>query len=432
MNNRSLLVFRVLLGVFVASVLLVVALILAPDEEPSELSGSMRAQGLSAVDTYAEGFIYQMGLGAPLGTDPARFGAARIAAYQDALAQSDDSSLNYEEKLPANALALMSVEEWGNCPLDTSPCIEALLKDQPKLNRLISQSTEIFKRYQHYLSLQHHENTLLNRYDAPVPSMHYVTQGNFALRFRALAMANAGDAVGAMNMLLGDITRQRELLGGANTVIDKVIFSSIVANDITTLNALQAWGLAAPSSELAALTRQELSFAQPLAWEYTMNALLFDRLSVSRNAFSDEFEVPEWVVHAALKKNMFLNQLAVRMSQFTENSEQSLEAFSAEQEPSEISWFGIVLNPLGSAFTSMIDDTNYNHYSARTQDLGKQILLFNQLVQGSMKSIQLESSPLGFNRVGESQVCFDRAYRSNKQSKAICLLTTLEGTSPLD
>ncbi len=161
-----------------------------------------------------------------------------------------------------------------------------------------------------------------------------------------------------------------------------------------------------------------------------MNALLFDRLSVSRNAFSDEFEVPEWVVHSALKKNMFLNQLAVRMSLFTETSEQSLEAFSAEQEPSEISWFGIVLNSLCSAFTSMIDDTNYNYYSARTQDLGKQILLFNQLVQGSVKSIQLESSPLGFNRVDESQVCFDRAYRSNKQSKAICLLTPPEDTSP--
>ncbi|SDT86823.1 hypothetical protein SAMN05216296_0051 [Pseudomonas pohangensis] len=430
MNNRSLLVFRVLFGVFMASVLLLVALILAPDEEPSELSSSLKAQGLSAVDTYAEGFIYQMGLGAPLGTDPSRFGAARITAYQDALAGSDASSFGYEEKLPANALALMNPEEWGNCPLDTATCIQALLKDQPKLNRLISQSAEIFKRYQRNLSLQHHHNTLINRYDAPSPPMQYVTQGNLALRFRALALANAGDAVGTTNMLLADIARQRELLADANTIIDKVIFSNIVTNDITTLNTLQALGLAAPSSELPALTRLELSFAGPLAWEFAMNALLFEQLSENRNAFSYDFEVPEWVVHAALKKNMFLNQLAVRMSQFTENSEQSLETFSAEQEPSEISWFGIVLNPLGSVFTTMIDETNYNHYSARTQDLGKQILLFNHLAHGSVKSTQLESSPLGFHRVGESQVCFDRAYRSDKQSKAICLLTSHEVTSP--
>ena len=50
MSNLGLVIFRVMVGLLLAVVLLVTTLILAPDEAPTDLSNALRAQGLSAVD----------------------------------------------------------------------------------------------------------------------------------------------------------------------------------------------------------------------------------------------------------------------------------------------------------------------------------------------------------------------------------------------
>lgn len=430
MSNPGLLIFRVMVGLLLAVVLLVTSLILAPDEAPSELSNAMRTQGLSAVDIYAEGFTYQLGLGAPLGIDPAQYGATRIAAYQDALANSEDPTFQYAEKIQANVLPLLSTKEWEQCPLETSTCIKALLQDELKLTRLIEQSAELFRRYQHYLRLQGHQNTLLNRFDAPSDYSQYVTQGNFALRFRALNTARQGDEEGATEMLLADISRHRELMTAANTLLAKIVSNQAVINDLTLLNALQAWGLAAPSEAIPAMTQSELGFAAPIAWEFGSYALLFDDLSENRNAFSHDFKVPMWVVHSALKKNMFLNQLAQRMDKFIENSTRGPDEFSVEDEPSEITALGLLFNPVGTAFVRMTDETNYNHYSARTQDLRKQIVLFNQTIQSGHPQSDTDEAALGFRSAGEGKICFDRFYQSQNQSKDICLLMQSKRSTP--
>ena len=430
MSNPGLLIFRVMVGLLLAVVLLVAALIFAPDEAPSELSNAMRTHGLSAVDTYAEGFIYQLGIGAPIGKDPARFGMARINAYQEAMSQPMDDSFEYREKISANELPLMDTKEWGSCSLDQWQCIGALLTDESRLNRLVLQSEEIYKRYEHLLSLQHHENTLLTRFDEPDVHMQYLSQGNFALIFRALKAAIVDSDESVTAILMADVTRLRELLAGANTVVSKVVYCAAIARDIYVLNALQVWGLAAPTGELPELTRQELSFARPLAREFAMNALMFDRLSESRNAFSFDFELPTWVLHSTFKKNMFLNQLAVRMNRFIENAERSPQAFSTAEVPSEIGWLGMLFNPIGSAYIKIADDINFDNYSSRTQDLNKQIILYNQIRQGRNQWSESSSYQLGFHQGDASLVCFDRHRPSKDMSKEICLVTSAQRSEP--
>ena len=76
MNNLALWVFRLMISLLLTFLALIVFLILAPDETPSELSSRLRAEGNSAVGNYGEGFTYLMGIGAPAGAEP-RPAAAR-------------------------------------------------------------------------------------------------------------------------------------------------------------------------------------------------------------------------------------------------------------------------------------------------------------------------------------------------------------------
>ncbi len=422
MNNLALWVFRLMISLLLMFLALFVFLILAPDEAPSELSARLRAEGNSAVGNYGEGFTYLMGIGAPAGADPSRSGTRRIVAYLEALSQPHDEQYDYLEKIPAKNLPMLDSSDWGGCALDQPQCVAGLLTNEKKLDELISASEEIFRRYQQLLRLQNHENSLPNHFDAPSAHMQYVAQGNFALIFRAIKAAIVDPDEHATSLLMADIARHRELLAQANTLVAKMVHSAAIERNTSVLNALQIWELADSSAPLPELSKAERSFAKPLAWEFAANAILFDELSESKNLFSFEFELPEWTNRAALKKNKFLNRLAVRTQNFIDNSERDLGRFSTAETRSEIGGLDLLINPVGSAFIKIADDTNYDTFSAQTQDLSKQILLFNQIRQGRTQWMARGKDPLGFYEEGETPVCFDRLLPRESQNQQVCLL----------
>ncbi len=422
MNNLSLWVFRLMISLLLMFLALIVFLILAPDETPSELSARLRAEGNSAVGNYGEGFTYLMGIGAPAGADPSRLGLTRIVAYLEALSQPHDEQFEYLEKIPSQKLPMLYQTDWGGCDIGHPQCIAGLLANEKDLDDLISFSEEIFRRYQQLLRLQNHENSFPNRFDAPAAHMQFVAQGNFALIFRAIKSAIVDPGEHAASVLMADIARHRELLAQANTIIAKIVHSAAIERTISVLNALQILGLADSKAPLPEMSKEERSLAKPLAWEFAANAVLFDELAESKNLFSFDFELPEWTNRAALKKNKFLNRLAVRTQYFIDNSERYLGSFSTAEIHSEIDGLDLLINPVGSGFIRMADDTNYDIYNAMTQNLSKQILLFNQIQQGRTQWAQRGDDPMGFYAEGETLVCFDRLLPRESQSQQVCLL----------
>ncbi len=422
MNNLALWVFRLMISLLLTFLALIVFLILAPDETPSELSSRLRAEGNSAVGNYGEGFTYLMGIGAPAGADPKRLGTRRIVAYLEALSQPHDEQYEYVEKIPAIEMPMIYSVKWGGCALDQPQCIAGVLTNEMQLDDLIAFSDEIFRRYQHLLSLQNHENSLPNHFDAPAAHLQYVAQGNFALIFRAIKAAITDPDEHATRLLLADIERHRELLAQANTLVSKMVHSAAIERTISVLNALQIWELADSSAPLPELNKEERSLAKPLAGEFAAYANQFDELAQSKNLFSFDFRLPEWTNRAALKKNKFLNRLAVRTRYFIDNSERELGGFSTAEIHSEIGGLDLLINPIGTAFIKIADDTNYDTYSARTQDLNRKILLFNQIRQGRTQWAERGEDSMGFYAEGDTLVCFDRLLPIQGQSQQVCLL----------
>jgi hypothetical protein len=412
--NNILRKLLLVIGLLFAVVILMIgALFLVPDSSLSELSKSMLEQASTAGSS--QGHAYLMGLDAPEGVSPEELGASRMAAYASNKAEGA-SNPPIE-----NALRPMDAKTRGDCKPNNAECLKPLLDNPKKLDELIAKTEIPFLRYQTYLAFGEDVDMQPVSPEQTPPPLQMVMEGNWGLRYRALAQAKAGNGAEAAKLLLNDIDSIRTLLPKQNQLIGKLFEIRIIEADIALLSALQGWGYIDRTSAIQMLTPTEQSFDLPIYREFANSERLVKGLTKQSHMVSFDFELPLFVNKALLKENRTINKMAEIFKSITDQSNSTPQTgLSKAPQSYQPSFSDMVLNPFGSILAS-VAQPDYSGYMLSGVNLSEQIYVFNQLQSGDTEIKKRYKDTPGPITVVDGKVCFQSVQQAAKGESETCL-----------
>lgn len=379
---------RTAIGIGVSVFLLLVIggplLLLHGDDELSPSAQAWLARATPPADDDVA-FMYLLGLPAAADADVLVAGHERLTAYRAQTASSNpiEDPLEFPPYPPEHRLA-RAAEPWL-CQLREPACAAALFEHRPAWPSTLSAHAVLRARYRHFLAFSDFRTPLPPRINEAMPDYAYLMDGNTLNVLAALLTAEEPGPDAAIAALRDDLQGVRTQLALADTVLHKMFFLVMAANDLDAMAEIRHRHPAVTASPIAPLNATERSFDKPIQRDFAMQAAMYGGLGGQMQFFSAEWPTPRWVVSLLFKPNRTIN-VAQRnfaaLATLATLPDADFARAAPRQETRQDA--GIDLrNPIGSVLLQ-ISTNGYVKYLARVRDLDAKIALLNASFNGEL------------------------------------------------
>lgn len=367
-------IFYGIAGLLLAALLIV---LLPIDDELEPEAVSWRQSANDTRDVKDNGYYYLMGITAPQSEDPEAAGKALVEAYWQAEQEFLNGGLeefpSFDTGSPEKELPLPSGDYY--CRIQDTGCFDRLANAD--LDTELRAHAVLLERYLRYSRFEIIKPLVKPSIYEQLPVYSYVLRGHKLNQFRILLENASGNRERALTLLLDDITRLRQHLAGARTLISKMVVLNMLVDDLDlVLNVADSgsWRYAIPP-----LTGQERSLYLPMMREFGLAANL---LLEHPDGFSaNEYGPGNWVINATIKPNMTLNGLLPNYDSVYRLSLVPASEFSrTATEGDQIRQAGFNLRNIGGSILNSIAVPEFSRFIARIHDVDCKIVLVNAVL----------------------------------------------------
>jgi len=330
----------------------------------------------------SEAFHYLFGMMAHASEQPAVVGKDLLQAYRGQEEKFTGSFQSFQfDGYPANKR--LTLPEGGvYCHLRKNNCFDTLLGSSDLISDELDRHTVLLDRYREFLSYDDFRTLTKPSVYVPMPEYQYLEKGNRLNGFLILRKISEGQEQVAVDILYADISRQRRLLKKADTLITKMVATSLLANDLDLLANLHAAGYIKNPPELARLTLDERSLYLPMIREFGISVSLHSDLDGNPEFFGEGGSAPSWLIRVIFKPNMSINKAfpiyaAVHKLSLDAPADfavgrASLEAFADAEAEGMLS-----IRNFGGDILTRVAMPDFAQYVSRMHDLDCKIKLLN-------------------------------------------------------
>jgi hypothetical protein len=266
MFRRALRVTLWVVGSFVSLVAALYAIAVAVnwrDQPPSPDAVRLKAsyESRPSIADQDNGFVYLLGIDAPLDVDPREFGARRLAWLREAIGKPFDypgdpliTRLDYASRDPL-------VEQFlTQCESDSRECADAFAESGAVLDSLSATHTWLLERYRTLIGHSGWREEIFGL-SRPFPSYAAPIYAQRLLLLEAKSLMDSGEVEAARRLLESDVKFWRMVLESSDMLITKMIAAAALRQHFS-------WGTLA----LRSAAPQLAATAEPVGWTRPMTA----------------------------------------------------------------------------------------------------------------------------------------------------------------
>lgn len=352
-----------------------------------------------------EAYYYLSGISAPAEAHPVTRGVENLAHFEQFGKLKQDAE---DLPLPDKAASLF-------CNLKTPDCFDQIMSLREQWAIELSKQEVLLKRYETFLNYEHFATPLKTlTLEYPFPSYAHLVQGNRLKRLSAISAAVEVDGDAGVSILLEDLNRLRRHLASADLLIHKMIFVSMIAEDLEALVKVYQRYTPQKSYVIKPLAVDELGLYKVFTREFYFFYTTLLNIDHKQEYFSESENVPNWCsgwcMKLIYKPNMTINEIAHRYQAPLQRAQMNSEQFAQTPSQEKLllssaitldrarNWAGAVLAAVGSP--------NFDSYIARLHDLNAKVVLASYVLSGQSTELK--------NPYGDS-------YAIQKEERSVCM-----------
>ncbi|MBA1275695.1 hypothetical protein [Stutzerimonas azotifigens] len=361
---------RTLLIVSVSVALLAGAAAIWMQDDPLDEQAVAWMEAVNQQGGSSEGYLYLLGLDAA--QEPLAAGRARQAEYRRWLDSRSvvDSSFRpaVVEPLPRSLVEQSCGGEWLYC-------LEQVLAGKRDVDALLEDGAQVLERYRRVIGFEHLLSRSALTASSPLPSYSALIAGNRLLALQAYRLILEGHADQARALLEADFARWRLHLAEADTLIQKLVISHLMAADVGTLSVLRQRNLIAAPVELEPLSVAERSLQIAMRSEFVMVANGYAAMRDDPQIIREQGRL---FMRVLFKPNMSINATLPSYRSVADASQQDAATFVEWLRQPQPAVSRDWRNPVGNVLLD-VSSVDMNRYLGRLHDLDARIHLYNRL-----------------------------------------------------
>ncbi|NRB39796.1 MAG: hypothetical protein HRU20_15240 [Pseudomonadales bacterium] len=341
-------------------------------------------------NSHSEAFIYLSGIMAAEDEEVLLVGKRRFTAYRKAesLMQPFDESIASDDYPEKNMLAKPQMDNEIYCALWEQGCLDNMLKHREKWQSELDKHSVLLARYRSFIAYS--EFTTLSKPSAieEYPRYEYLKYGNRLAVIESLSVAEQHSKKAAIDTLNNEITQLRTQLAVADTLVHKMLFISMIADNLEAIALISNTYNYQLRLDIPYLSANELSVKAPMIREFGMVHSLYSNLEGQPELLEIGGNLPSWLGRIIFKTNKTINESissyekVIQLSSLSQASFASYVLAGNDETKTTIDYFNVV----GSILNN-IAVPDYYGYVARLYDLNGKIALVNHLLEGQKKQL---------------------------------------------
>ncbi len=312
-----------------------------------------------------------------------------------------------------------------HCALKEPGCVEQIMGLRNQWGSEVAEQRVLLERYETFVKFDNFA-TPLNTFsiEHPFPDYSYLTRGNRLKLLFALMAADQRGGEAGLSVLIEDLGHLRRQLASADTLIHKMMFVVLVANDLDALVHIYKHYPTRHAHVLEHLSAAELRFDSPLTREFYFGYRVFLNADGKTDFFSEGAHLPRGLGRFLYKPNMTINDRACAFREPLRVAQTNSEQFALEVRQSQTSppdggfkW-GCIRNVVGATL-GQVAAPDFQKYIARLHDLNVKFVLAQHVLSGQPGS---PANPYG-NTYGAKQadrsICMDGPLEDERRLRCV-------------
>jgi hypothetical protein len=374
---------------------------------------------------HSEAFIYLSGIIATEEDDVLTIGMERYKAFTkvEDRYSIEVTSPDFEIYPESKHLPLPSKDDPIYCTLWEGGCLLKIVKADGRWQTELNTWREIYTRYLTFINYQEFITLSKPHISEDLPRYQYLNQGNRLRLFEAMLIASNGRPEEAISQLSGDISKLRVQLSEADNLIHKLVFTMLISYNLEGMvNIASIYGVHG-TKRIPNLSAEELDLELPLIREFALIHYAFIEVDKHPEFFETGGDAPSWLVRAAFKPNMTINEAyysyfnAVKLSRLPVNE---FVVETAKDKPQEVRELDL-LNLVGSVLAN-VAGLDYGVYIARLHDLNAKISLSNYVLSGRVGNLVNPYYPEDkVDTTEDERICMNGPYPDERNLRCIAI-----------
>lgn len=409
--------------IIAAAVLLASLALLWIHDAPLDSQATAWTTAINAHQEPSAGQLYLLGLDAA--GEPLSAGRARLAEYRSW--RASHSLLDDFRPRPVQSLSIPK--------LPAQPGEQGLCRQPERDAALLKQGRKLLERYRKAARFDDLRSLIAIEPAAPLPDYALLLAGSRLLALEACRLLLDGQPAQARALLEEDLGHWRRHLAGADTLIQKMVATRLVAAGIGALGALYQQGLIERPAQLAPLSATERSLQSAMQSEFTMFA---NNSTAMRDDPHFLQEHGRLALRLLFKPNMSSNAVLPRYLHVASASQLTAREFAdwlrqQPQPPLREDW----RNPIGNLLVA-VAMPDMRHYLAQLHDLDARIQLYNRLnrlapgfsaaeaLRATAEGNPYGAGPARLVKASPPQLCYDGPLADSGRLRCLPLLGLAE------
>jgi len=329
----------------------------------------------------SEAYLYLNGIAVSEGQDVISEGVRLLAEYKSpplVLALFDGGNPTKGNR--ASDLA-PGRDSFFNCKFLDEACFSAIAANSESWGHEVGHWSEYLKRYEKFISYSEFITMTRPSVKEKIQDYTYLVFGNRLKMLSILSLVRLELHQEAFDKLTEDNARLRKHVELADNLIHKMVFVSLLANNLDLLIYLNSIKAIYDFQEIPLLSLSEINMTLPLVREFVMGHDALLELEGSPEIFEIGGNMPYLLVKAIFKPYMTMNDSVNDYSESIRLSTLPSKEFASAIEVIEINegrgrsfrnYIGSVLNEVSMP--------SYYKYTARIHDLNCKITLVNKVL----------------------------------------------------
>ncbi len=327
----------------------------------------------------SEAYLYLNGIAVSEGQDVISEGRRLFSEYNSppqVLALFDGGNSTKED---STSDLTPGSDSFFNCKFLDEACFSAISANSDSWGYEMNRWSEYLKRYENFISYSEFTTMTRPSIEEKIQDYTYLVFGNRLKMLSILSLVSFDRHQEAFGKLTGDNARLRKHIELADNLIHKMVFVSLLANNLDLLVYLNSIKAVYDFQEIPLLSMSEINMTLPLVREFVIGHDALLELDGSPEIFEIGGNMPYWLVKAIFKPYMTMNDSVNDYSESIKLSQLRPKEFASAIEAIELNeergrsfrnYIGSVLNE--------ISIPSYYKYTARMHDLNCKITLVNQ------------------------------------------------------
>lgn len=353
-----------------------------------------------AIGGESEAYLYLMGIGAPKTLLPADAGRKFIHRFRE---EPDESGFENIEGAYDDEVLVSPVGEVY-CAIRESGCALEVFNNSHVFRDELKIHGVLLKRFKKLLSFDGYQLMLAPTVNAPLPDYHYVMRGNRLYVFQAILAAQGRELDLAFDLLAENISRIKVWLKNSQSLIDKMVFATLLSENIDFLAVLSSQNPSASKVFIPELDRDEMSFDLAINNEMLMAFQSMEVMTERKKETVVSQFIYDTLISVVFKSNMTKNSIFTdyeRIKKMAKIESSEFDQSSKELKAQESNKFS--LRNLAGYYILREGTPEYISYVSSFFALNEKIHLYN----GEQTKLKAEVCHEGFFKAQDHFRCLN-------------------------